>query len=274
MSSTTKTKRDLWPIALRSGSIGYLLLMVVIPLGEVFTQAFSGGVTGFFDTLQSPAALFALKLTVALGLITAIINGVAGFIVAYGFVRYSFPGKRMLNGLVDLPMAIPTAVIAMMLLGLYAPQGLFGSWLAKREISLLFAYPGMILAMLLVTLPFSIRSVQTLLEAGCGQMEEAAKTLGANRWQIFWHILLPTIRPGLLSGFTLTFLRAIAEFGAIVLVSGNIPLKTQVASVYIFGLVESSDITGASVMSVCLLTIALTMLWLQNRWGQEGGRRL
>ncbi|MBM7866635.1 sulfate ABC transporter permease subunit [Heliobacterium gestii] len=270
-ADTPTTIADISGFALRGGVIGYLLLMVVIPLGGLLSQASLGGLAGFFTTLQSPAAVFAFKLTIALGLVTALINSAAGLVIAYGLVRYDLPGKRLLNALVDLPMAIPTAVIGMMLLGLYGLQGLFGRWLTEQKLAIIFDYPGILLALLVVTFPFSIRTVQPLLEAGCSQMEEAAKTLGAGRWHIFWYILLPMIRPGLFSGFTLTFSRAIAEFGAIVLVSGNIPLKTQVASVYIYGLVESSDITGAAVMSVCLLTLSLMMLLLQHRWAQKWG---
>ncbi|KAB2951872.1 sulfate ABC transporter permease subunit CysT [Heliorestis acidaminivorans] len=253
-------------MALRSILFGYLILLIILPLGHIFGEAFREGWSGFWQSLQKAEALFTLKFTFALALFTAIVNAIAGTLTAYVLVRFPVKGKTILNALVDLPFAIPTAVSGLMLLLLYGPQSPLGSWLGDRGIDIIYAIPGIVLAMIFVTFPFSIRSVQPLLLEMGQDKEEAAKTLGASSWQTFQKVTLPMLWPGILSGFSLTFSRALAEFGSVIIVAGNIPLQTQVASVYIYGEVESFNMVGAASVSVVLLILSFTLLYAQNRW--------
>ena len=206
--------------------------------------------------------------------VTTLINAIMGTMAAYVLVRHKFPGQRILNAFIDMPFAIPTLVTGVMLVILYGPQGLFGHWLTVHGLEIVFAKPGIVLALLLVTYPFTVRSVQPVLLAMSVDQEEAAYTLGASRWTTFWKIVLPAIRPAILTGSLLTFARAIGEFGSIVVVSGNIPGRTLTAPVHIFGLIESEDRTGASAISILLLSLSFTLVlvvdWLQRR--KETGR--
>ncbi len=250
--------------AIKSLVFGYILLLIVLPLEQVCEKAFSAGLDGFIDKLCSPSALFALKFTIILAFIAAVINALGGTFIALVLERYPIPGKTFLNAMVDIPLAIPTAVSGIMLIILYGPQSPIGDWFNNNGIELIYAAPGIVLAMIFVTFPFTVRSVQPLLSAVDKETEEVAKTLGASKWQIFRRLILPSILPGILSGFTLAFSRAIAEFGSVVMVAGNIPMKTQVASVFIYGEVESSNLTGASVMSFMLLTFTLFLSLVQG----------
>ncbi|QGG49124.1 sulfate ABC transporter permease subunit CysT [Heliorestis convoluta] len=268
----TGTNYNLTALALRSILFGYLLLLIVLPLSHIFAEAFREGWAGFWHSINKPDATFTLLFTFFLALFTAIVNAIAGTFAAYVLVRYPVKGKTILNSLVDLPFAIPTAVSGLMLLILYGPQSPIGSWLSERGIDIIYAVPGILLAMIFVTFPFSIRAVQPLLMEMGKDKEEVAHTLGASRWQTFRKITLPSLWPGIASGFSLTFSRALAEFGSIVIVAGNIPLQTQVASVYIYGEVESFNLLGASAVSVVLLFFSFSLLYLQSRWFAGKGR--
>lgn len=252
-------------LIIRSLLGGYLLMLVFLPLGAVFLQAWSGGWSGFWQAISLPAAIFALKLSLSLALLAALSNTLMGTLTAYALVRYRLPGKTILNALVDMPFAVPTAVSGIMLLILYGPRSPLGEMLSSWHIEVVYAWPGIVLAMMFVTFPFTVRAVQPLLLALDKDMEEAAWTLGANRSQVFARIVLPVLWPGILSGFFLCFARALAEFGSIILVAGNIPLQSQVASVYIFGEVESGNLAAASAVSLVLLAAPLLLSWLQTR---------
>ncbi len=226
--------------------------------------------------LTEPEALHALGLTVAAALLVAGLSLVTGTAIAYVLVRYRFPGKSLLNSLIDLPFAIPTVVTGLTLVVLYGPQSLLGGFLGAHGVQVMYARPGIVLALLFVTFPFVVRAVQPVLQEMDLETEEAAQTLGAGGWLIFRRITLPTIMPALATGVTLTFARALGEFGSIVIVSGNIPLKTQVAQVYVYGQVESWQPEAATAMSLVLLLASLAFLvaadLLQRRRVRRHGR--
>ena len=253
----------------RTVALTYLTVMLIIPLAVIFQDGLRAGLGGLWQSILSPIAWHALKLTLWTAAVTAIINTVMGMLTAYVLVRYSFPGKALLNGLVDLPLAIPTLVTGVMLVVLYGPQTALGSWLA-REFGwrIIFAPPGIILALLFITFPFVVRAVQPVLQSLDREQEEAAATLGAGPWTIFRRVTLPALWLPLTTGTLLSFARAIGEFGAIVIVAGNIPLRSQTAAVYVLGEVESENRLGASAMSVVMLMLAFGLIlvvdWLQR----------
>jgi len=253
----------------RTVALTYLTVMLIIPLAVIFQDGLRAGLGGLWQSILSPIAWHALKLTLWTAAVMAIINTVMGMLTAYVLVRYSFPGKALLNGLVDLPLAIPTLVTGVMLVVLYGPQTALGSWLA-REFGwrIIFAPPGIILALLFITFPFVVRAVQPVLQSLDREQEEAAATLGAGPWTIFRRVTLPALWLPLTTGTLLSFARAIGEFGAIVIVAGNIPLRSQTAAVYVLGEVESENRLGASAMSVVMLMLAFGLIlvvdWLQR----------
>ena len=234
--------------------VAYLSLIVLIPLAAVVSKSFEAGLSSFWDDVTSPEAIAALKLTLGASAIVVAINAVFGTIIAWVLVRDEFPGKRIINSLIDLPFALPTIVAGITLLALYGDNGVLGlSGVAFTRI-------GVVMALLFVTLPFVIRSVQPVLLELDTDMEEAAASLGAGPLTTFRRVILPNLRPAILSGIALAFARSIGEFGSLVLISGNIPFKTEVASVFIFTQIQSDrEVTAASV-SVVLLVIALLIL--------------
>ena len=212
-----------------------------------------GGVSAFWDAVTTPQALSALKLTIGVSLATVAINLVFGTVIAWVLVRDDFPGKGLVNSLIDLPFALPTIVAGLTLLALYGPKGPFGFSVAINR-------AGIVLALLFVTLPFVVRAVQPVLLELDREMEEAAASLGAGRRTVFRRIILPNLTPAMLAGVGLAFARCMGEFGAVVLISGNLPFKTEVASVFIFGQIESDNITGAAAVSVVLLVVSFVLL--------------
>ena len=232
----------------------YLSLIVLIPLAAVVAKSFEDGLGSFWDAVTAPQAVAALKLTLIASAIVVAINAVFGTIIAWVLVRDEFPGKRIVNSLIDLPFALPTIVAGITLLALYGDNGVLGlSGVAFTRI-------GVVLALLFVTLPFVIRSVQPVLIELDQDMEEAAASLGAGPLTTFRRIILPNLRPAILSGIALAFARSIGEFGSLVLISGNIPFKTEVASVFIFSQIQSDREVTAAAVSVVLLAIALVIL--------------
>jgi sulfate transport system permease protein len=231
----------------------YLSVIVLLPLAAVAVKSLNGGVAGFFDVVTSPQALAALKLTFITSAIVVAINALTGTLIAWVLVRDDFRGKGAVNALIDLPFALPTIVAGLTLLALYGPKHPVGIDVAYTRVAV-----G--LALLFVTLPFVVRAVQPVLMALDREMEEAAASLGATPLQTFRRIILPNLTPALLSGVALAFARAVGEFGSIVLISGNIPFKTEVASVFISGRIEGDDLNGAAAVSVTLLLLSLVVL--------------
>jgi len=254
---------------LRVTAFLYLGFMVALPLATIIKNGVADGLPAFWVDVTNPTAFAALKLTLTTSIIITIINAVMGTLTAYVLVRFRFPGMGLLNTLIDMPFAIPTLVTGVMLVALYGPQRTVGAWLNAHGIQVIFATPGIVLALLVITYPFVIRAVQpVLMEVEKGQ-EEAAYTLGASKWTTFRRVVLPSIAPALITGSLLCFARALGEFGSVVVVAGNIPGVTLTAPVYVYGQIESQNQRGASAMSILLLalsfTLILTVEWMQGR---------
>lgn len=264
------TSRISGALAVRAAAFGYLALMLIVPLVVIVQDGLRNGIGGMLRAVTQPVALNALILSLWTAGLMALVNAVMGALTAYVLVRYRFPGKALFNALVDLPFAIPTLVTGVMLVVLYGPQRALGAWLGQNlGLKIVFAPPGIILALLFITFPFVVRTVQPVLESLDREQEEAAATIGAGAWTTFRRVVLPAIAMPLASGTLLSFARAIGEFGAIVVVAGNIPLRTQTAAVYVFGEVESENQRAASAMSVVMLAIAFGLVvlvdYLQSR---------
>lgn len=272
LQSSAQPSWGRWSI--RAAAITYLAVLLIVPLAVIFQDGLSLGLTGLWGAVSLPVARSALWLTLWTAVVMALINAVMGTFTAYALVRYQFAGKWLLNGLVDLPFSIPTLVTGVMLVVLYGPQSAVGGWL-DRELGwrVIFAPPGIILALLFVTFPFVVRAIQPVLESLDRDQEEAAATLGAGAWTSFRRVVLPAILLPLATGTLLSFARAIGEFGAIVIVAGNIPFKSQTAAVYVLGEIESENRRGASAMSVVMLTLAFALVllvdFIQRRNQQE-----
>ncbi|MBM4124074.1 MAG: sulfate ABC transporter permease subunit CysT [Nitrospira sp.] len=266
--------RQLVSLALRSTAIGYVLVLILLPLLVIGQQSLVGGLGRFSEDIVQPQAAAALVLTLEAALAATAINAVFGTLSAVVLVRYEFPGRWFLNALVDLPFAIPTLVAGLMIAALYGATSPLGAWLQRGGIEVLYNVPGIVLAMVFVTMPFMIRSLQPVLMELERDQEEAAFTLGAGRWVTFWKVTIPSVLPGLLTGLFLTFVRALGEFGAIVIVAGNIPMKTQVAPVYVYGEIESYNPRGATSVSVLILLISFAALVLLERLTRPPGERL
>jgi sulfate transport system permease protein len=235
----------------------YLSLIVLIPIAALVAKSTEGGLDAFWTSLTSPLAISALKLTLVASVIVALVNVIAGTAIAWVLVRDSFPGKRIVNSVIDLPFALPTVVAGITLLALYGTDSPVG-------INVAFTRAGVVLALLFVTLPFVVRAVQPVLLELDREMEEAAASLGAGPLTTFRRVIFPSLTPAILAGAALAFARAIGEFGSLVLLSGNLP-RTQVSSLFIFSQIESGNTSGAAAVSVTLLVIALVVLLLIGR---------
>jgi sulfate/thiosulfate transport system permease protein len=236
-------------------AISYLSLIALLPLAAIAVKSTNGGWDTFWRAVSNPQAVAALKLTLIASLLVVALNAVTGTAIAWVLVRDSFRGKGIVNALIDLPFALPTIVAGLTLLALYGPKGPAG-------LNVAFSRGAVVLALLFVTLPFVVRAVQPVLHELDREMEEAAASLGAGRLGTFRRIVLPNLAPAILAGAGLGFARAIGEFGSLVLITGNIPFKTQVSSVFIFSQVESGNATGAAAVSVVLLAISFCVLLL------------
>jgi sulfate/thiosulfate transport system permease protein len=246
----------------RGVAMTYLSMVALIPLAAVVVKSLDGGLDSFWTAVSSPQAVAALRLTLIASVVVVVVNAVAGTLIAWVLVRDQFPGKSIVNSLIDLPFALPTIVAGLTLLAFYGPDSPVGVDLAFTRVSV-------VLALLFVTLPFVVRAVQPVLLELDREMEQAAESLGASRATVFRRIILPNLLPAIIAGGGLAFARAVGEFGSLVLITGNIPFKTQAASVFIFSQVESDNSVGASAVSVVLLVVALVVLlifgWLSKR---------
>jgi sulfate transport system permease protein len=242
--------------------MAYLSVVALIPLAAVVFKSFENGTEGFWNAVTSPEAVAALKLTLIASLIVVIVNAFFGTLIAWVLVRDEFPGKNVVNSLIDLPFALPTIVAGLTLLALYGPDSPVG-------INVAYTRVAVILALLFVTLPFVVRAVQPVLLELDREMEQAAESLGAGRATVFRRIILPNLTPAIIAGGGLAFARAVGEFGSLVLLAGNLPFKTQAASFFIFSQVESDNLVAAAAVSVVLLVAALALLlifgWLSKR---------
>lgn len=234
-------------------AVTYLSLLVILPVAALLSNAFSSGFGSFWQAISQPEAVAALKLTLWCSLAVAAFNAVAGLVIAWVLVRDDFRGKAAVNAIIDLPFALPTVVAGLTLLTLYGPDSPFRINVANTPVGILFA-------LAFVTLPFSVRSVQPVLAELDREVEEAAASLGASPSVVLRRVILPGVAPAMLAGAGLAFARAIGEFGSVVLISGNVPFKTEVASSWIYSLSQSDDLSGAAAISVVLVAIALAVL--------------
>ena len=245
----------------------WLSLLVLVPLGAVVWRASGDGFGSFWNAVTTPEAAAAIRLTVGAAAVVALVNAVLGTLIAWVLVRDRFPGKRLVEAVIDLPFALPTIVAGLVLLALYGRDSPFGLELA-------YTRAGVVVALLFVTLPFVVRTVEPVLIELDREMEEAAASLGAGRPTIFRRIILPNLLPAISAGTALAFARAISEFGSTVLISGNLPFKTQVAAVHIFGQIETDNTTGAAAVATVLLVVALVVLVgldVVQRWATRRG---
>ena len=250
----------------------YLGLIVLIPLSAVFWKTSSLTWSEFWHTVTLPTALASYRLTFGASFLAALVNAFFGFIVAWVLVRYEFFGKKLVDALVDLPFALPTAVAGITLASLYAKAGWIGQWLEPVGIKVANTQLGVFVALTFIGLPFIVRTVQPILEDLDPELEEAAASLGANRWQVFWRVILPMVTPALLTGFTLAFARALGEYGSVIFIAGNIPMKTQITPVMIMGELDMFDYAKATAIAVVMLIVSFVLLlsvnvlqWWTNR---------
>ena len=253
-------------------TVFYLSLIVIIPLSALFFKSFSLGWEEFFNAATSARVVASYKLTFATSLIAALVNTFFGLIVAWCLVRYDFFGKKLFDAVIDLPFALPTAVTGIALATLYSSNGWFGEYLKYFDIKVVFTPIGITIALIFITLPFVVRTLQPALEEIQVEQEEASASLGANRWQTFYLVILPTIFPALITGFALSFARALGEYGSVVFISGNMPMKTEISTLLIVTKLEQYDITGATAIAVVMLVISFVMLLVINmlqRWSSK-----
>ena len=256
-------------LSLRFGVLVYLAAILLVPVGLVFWRTFDHGFGSAWDSVTTSDAKHAFMLTLEIAAISVPLNTIFGVLCALAIVRRRFPGKGLLNAVIDLPFALPTIVAGLTLLALYGPRGASG-------INLAYTRAGVMVSLLFVTLPFVVRAVQPVLLELDTDMEEAAASLGARSTAIFRRIVFPNLLPAILSGVALAFARAVGEFGAVVLISGNLPFKTEMASVYIFGRLQSQDTAGAAALSLVLLSISFSILLIVGalrRWATRHDRQ-
>ncbi|MBN4665950.1 MULTISPECIES: sulfate ABC transporter permease subunit CysT [Pandoraea] len=259
-------------------TVAYLSLVVLVPLLMVFIKASSLDWASFVAAVGSPRVLASYRLTFGISLAAAMLNAVFGFILAWVLVRYTFPGKRFVDALIDLPFALPTSVAGIVLAAVYAPNGWIGRWFEPLGIKIAFTPLGIFVALTFIGLPFVVRTLQPVLEEFEREQEEAAACLGASRWQTVRHVILPAVLPALLTGFALAFARAVGEYGSVIFIAGNIPMVSEITSLLIVTKLEQFDYAGAAALAVVMLGISFVLLllintlqwWLQNR---HSGRR-
>jgi sulfate transport system permease protein len=259
-------KRSVFPgFGLTLGySVLYLSLMVLIPLSAVFFKTASLPWHVFLDAVTSPRVLASYRLTFGISLAAALINGLFGILTAWVLTRYRLPGKRLIDALVDLPFALPTAVAGITLASLYAPEGWIGMFLTTYGIKVAYTPLGILVAMTFIGLPFVVRTVQPVLEDLEAELEEAAVCLGANRWQTFYRVIFPTLLPAILTGVALAFARAVGEYGSIIFIAGNMPMVSEITPLLIITKLEQYDYTGATAIASVMLGASFLILFAIN----------
>lgn len=255
----------------------YLSLIVLIPLSAVFFKTADIGFDGFWDIITRTRVLNALKLSFGTALIAASINAVFGVLVAWVFVRYTFPGKRLLDAFIDLPFALPTAVAGIALTAIYAGNGWIGQYLEPLGIKVAFAPLGIVVALTFIGLPFVVRTVQPVLEDAEAALEEAAASLGATRWQTISRVIFPAVFPSVLTGFALAFARGVGEYGSVIFIAGNLPNVSEIAPLLIVIRLEEFDYAGATAIAAAMLIVSFAMLLIINGlqvWSRKRSEKL
>jgi sulfate transport system permease protein len=254
----------------------YLCLIVLIPLSAAFIKTATLTFSQFWDVVTTERVVASYKLTFGASLLAALINAFFGLIVAWVLVRYKFPGKNLVDALVDLPFALPTAVAGIALTAIYAENGWIGSILVQYGIKVAFTPLGVVVALTFIGLPFVVRTVQPVLEDLEKELEEAAACLGATRWQTFAHVILPVVLPALITGFALAFARAVGEYGSVIFIAGNMPMKSEITPLLIITKLEQYDYKGATAIAVVMLVVSFVLLlainllqwWVAKRSGK------
>ena len=257
-------------------TIAYLTLIILIPLSGVVWRTTGLGWTEFWAIATDERTVKSLQISFGASLIAALVNVVFGVVVAWVLVRYRFPGRRIVDAVVDLPFALPTAVAGIALAAIYAPNGWVGSIFAKYDIKIAFTPLGVLLALIFIGLPFIVRTVQPVLEDMETELEEAAASLGAQRWTTFRYVVLPTLLPALLTGFALAFARAVGEYGSVIFIAGNIPLVSEITPLMIISKLEQYDYVGATAIATVMLVFSFVLLLLINglqAWSSQRGAR-
>lgn len=254
-------------------AMAYLGLLALVPLATVFIKAADLDVAGFLQATTSARALAALKLSLGAALTAAAVNAIVGVILAWVLVRYDFWGRRVIDSLVDLPFALPTAVAGIALVATYGQEGPIGQLLYSVGIQSVYSPLGIVIALVFVSLPFSVRTVQPVLSNLDAEVEDAASTLGATRLQTLWYVVLPQLVPAILTGFALTFARALGEYGSVVFISGNLPMRTEIAPLLIMTRLEQFDYAGAAAIAVVMLGISFAVLVFINLLEIRASRR-
>jgi len=263
--STAKTFRVLPGFGPTLGyTLAYLSLLVLIPLAAVFLKTAELTFAEFWNVVTAPRVVASYKLSFGMSLLAAAINAVFGLMLAWALVRYSFPGKKLIDALVDLPFALPTAVAGIALTALYAKNGWIGQFLEPLGIQVAFKPLGVLVALVFIGLPFVVRTVQPILEDLDTELEEAATSLGAQRWQAFRHVILPIVFPALLTSFALAFARAVGEYGSVIFIAGNIPMVSEITPLMIITKLEQYDYTGATAIATVMLILSFALLLLIN----------
>jgi sulfate transport system permease protein len=255
----------------------YLSLIVLIPLSALVLKSATLGVSGFWEVVTGPRTLAALRLSFLTSLFAATVNAVFGTIIAWALVRYRFPGRRLLDAFVDLPFALPTAVAGIALTALYAPNGWIGQWLAPLGIKVAYTPTGIAVALIFIGLPFVVRTVQPVLEEFDRELEEASATLGANRRQTVFRVMLPTLLPAILTGFALALARAVGEYGSVIFIAGNMPFISEIAPLLIIIRLEEFSYPQAAAIGTAMLMISFGLLffvhlvqaWQRRRFGHD-----
>lgn len=256
-------------------TIFYLSLIVLIPLSAVFLKTFTMTWDSFIAAVTSDRVVASYKLTFGASLLAAFFNAIFGGIVAWVLVRYTFPGKKFIDALVDLPFALPTAVAGIALTALYAPNGWLGRYLEMVGIKVAFTPLGVLVALTFIGLPFVVRTIQPVLEDAERELEEAAASLGASHWQTFAKVIFPTIFPALLTGFALAFARATGEYGSVIFIAGNMPMVSEITPLFIVTKLEQYDYAGATAIAVVMLLVSFAMLLTINllqAWTRKRGQ--
>jgi sulfate transport system permease protein len=256
----------------------FLAAIVLVPMAALVMKGASLPLPEFWRIATEPRALASYRLTFSASLVAATINAVFGFIVAWTLVRYRFPGRRVLDALIDLPFALPTAVSGIALATVFGPQGWIGAWLGTLGIKVAYTWLGIVIALTLIGVPFVVRSVQPALEEVDISLEEAAESLGGSRWTVFRRVILPTVLPSLATGFTLALARSVGEYGSVIFIAGNLPMKTEITPLLIVIKLEQFDYVGAAVIGVVMLCVSFLMLFTINaingwRLRRVSGRR-
>ncbi|BBJ22232.1 sulfate ABC transporter permease subunit CysT [Candidatus Nitrotoga sp. AM1P] len=250
----------------------YLSLLVLIPLSSLFFKTATLGWDGFWEVATGDRVLASLRVTFVASFAAAVLNAIFGLVVAWVLVRYTFPGKRLVDALVDLPFALPTAVAGITLAMLYAPNGWIGHYFAEHDIKIAYTPLGIVVALTFIGLPFVVRTVQPVLADVEAEIEEAAASLGASRWDVFRRVIFPSIYPALLTGFALAFARSIGEYGSVIFIAGNMPFISEIAPLLIVAKLEQYDYAGATAIALVMLIISFALLlainglqWWSNR---------